>query len=87
MVDRLVTGTGAENNQCAMGRTTRQKEAQPATTTESKAPPTEEAPAGSAERVDTPDATVKLDAILAALVKLDTKVNMMASDFNLRRAD
>ena len=82
-----MTGTGAKRDKSTMGRTTRQKEVPPATTTESKAPLTEEAPAGSAERIDTPVATVKLDAILAALVKLDTKVDMMASDFNLLRAD
>ena len=70
-----------------MGRTTRQKEVQPVTAMENKLLPKREAPAKSAERVDTPDAAVKLDAILAALVKLDTKVDLLASDFNLLRAD
>ena len=70
-----------------MGRTTRQKEVHPVMTMENKLPLTGEDPAKSAERVDTLDAAVKLDAILAALVKLDTKVDLLASDFNLLRAD
>ena len=70
-----------------MVHTTRKKEAQPAPIVGNKTPPAEEHPAEGAGKIDTPDAAAKLDAILAALTKLDTKVDTMASDLNLLRAD
>ena len=63
-----------------MGRTTRPKEAHPP-------PPAEEPAKGDGGDSSTLDPTDKLDAILAALAKLDTKVDSMASEFNLLRAD
>ena len=71
-----------------MGRATRQKDAQqPVTAKEDKMPRMEDDGGGNTLRPDPSDVSTKLDAILATLVKLDSKVDTVASDLNLLRAD
>mgnify|MGYP002804832011 CR=1 FL=1 len=45
------------------------------------------APDVGTAKLDTSDAASKLDAILAAIAKLDTKFDTVATDLNLLRAD
>ena len=70
-----------------MGRTTWNRDGPNAQPTESRGTSQPTDPNLGASRSDNPDATDKLDAILAAIAKFDTKIDTVALDLNLLRAD